>query len=309
MEIYSPSRTVVNIKEKQSMISKRPAIALTFLLPALVLFCILTVYPLLQGLWLSLTDSHGGPTANFIGAVNYERLIADPNFWNAVRVTLTYTVIVVVFQNAIGLVFARALYSRPRGRRVLGVLILLPTLVAPLMASFIFSYLLAPNGAINSFLDALNLHALVHVWLGDPATALPAVAAVNIWMFAGYSATIFLAGYLAMPAELLEAASMDGAMGFRRFRSIEWPLLAPALTVNITLALIGSLKVFEYPLILTNGGPANATRTITMLIYRDSFLDPSSFGYSVAIAAALLVLVVVLGGLTSALLRARESRI
>ena len=291
------------------MITKKTSTALGFLLPAAAIYLIFTIYPLFRGLWLSFTNSHGGPTADFVGLINYQRMLVDPAFWSALGNTLAYSAIVVVVQNAFGLALARALYQRPRVRRGIGVAILLPTLVSPLLASFLFSYLLAPNGALNESLRAIGLGAWTRIWLGDPSTALIAVASVNIWIFAGYSATIFLAGYLALPADVMEAAEIDGARGWRRFYNVEWPLLAPALTVNVTLALIGSLKVFEYPLVLTNGGPAGATTTLTLLIYRDSFISPDSFSYAVAIAVALLLLVVVLGSLATVILRSRENRI
>jgi len=192
---------------------------------------------------------------------------------------------------------------------VAGVLILLPTLMSAVMSGFVWSSLLAPNGALTTFLDAVGLHSLTRIWLGDPQTALWAIAAVNVWMFAGYSAAIFLAGYMNMPKELLDAAEVDGASGLRRFVSIEWPLLAPALTVNVTLALIGSLKVFDLPLVMTNGGPAGSTETLSMLIYTMLFRSGGSFAYGATIAVMLLVVVVVIAGLIQNFLRLREERL
>ena len=128
-------------------------------------------------------------------------------------------------------------------------------------------------------------------------------------MFAGFSAAIFYAGYMTLPAELLDAAQMDGARGWRRFVSIEWPLLAPSLTVNVTLSLIGSLKVFEYPLVMTNGGPAESTTTLTILVYQKIFGGQGLFSYGVTIAVLLLVVVIVLSTSANALMRRREERI
>ncbi|NJI61559.1 sugar ABC transporter permease [Microbacterium oxydans] len=291
------------------MIAKRPLVALGFLLPALVVYGLLILYPLVNGLWLSFTDSSGGPRANFVGLEQYSRLFTDGEVIRAVGTTVLYAVIVVVLQNLFGLLLARALYNRPRIRKPVSVLILMPTLVAPVMASFIFSYLYAPDGTINEVLRALGLDSLTRIWLGETSTALGAVALVNIWMFAGYSAAIFLAGYLALPADVLEAADLDGATGFRRFRTIEWPLLAPSLTVNITLSLIGSLKVFEFPFVLTNGGPAGSTTTLTLLVYRKVFGGAGEFAYGVTIAVLLLVIVVVLSSVATSVLRMRERRI
>ncbi|MBN9348478.1 MAG: sugar ABC transporter permease [Devosia sp.] len=291
------------------MITKRPLVAIGFLLPALTAYGLFTLYPLVRGLWLSLTDSSGGPRSNFIGLENYRRLIFDPDVHSATLITIQYAVIVVVLQNLFGLLLARALFERPHARRVIGTLVLLPTLVAPLMSSFIFSYLLAPDGALNRMLALIGLPGLQHVWYGDPTTALASIAAVQIWMYTGYTATIFLAGYLAIPRELLEAGRIDGATSWQQFRLIEWPLLAPSLTVCVTLSLIGSLRVFEFPFVLTNGGPAGSTMTLTLLIFNSTFHAASKFAYGIAIAFALLVLVVVSAAIATVVLRAREARI
>ncbi|MFC1400350.1 MULTISPECIES: carbohydrate ABC transporter permease [Streptacidiphilus] len=290
------------------MFHRRRATMAAFLLPAIVVYGLFMLYPLARGLYLSMTDSLGGPMADFVGAKNYQTMASDSEVVAALWHTVLYAVVVVVAQNALGLLFASMLFRRARVRKLLSVVLLTPTLISPVMAAFIWTYLFAPDGGINGLLDAVGLHSLDHVWLGDTSTALYSVAAVNIWMFTGYSCAIFLASYMSMPAELLEAAALDGATGWRRFTSIEWPLLAPALTVNVTLSLIGSLKVFEFPLVLTNGGPAGSTETLTLLVYRNVF-GGGKFAYGVALSVLLLVTVVVLSSATSSLLRLRERRI
>ncbi|MGP6178313.1 carbohydrate ABC transporter permease [Microbacterium sp. A196] len=291
------------------MHTRRFPAASTALLPALAIYAVFILLPLVQGLYLSFTDSNGGPRANFVGLDNYAYALAHPDAGRAIWNTLIYTVFVVVVQNGLGLVLARALSTRsPRVRTALSLALLCPTLISPVMAAFIWSYLYRPDGAINSFLGSIGLDALQQVWLGDPATALIAVGVVNVWMFTGYSTAIFLAGFLGMPKDILEAASIDGATGFQRFFRIEWPLLAPALTVNITLSLIGCLRVFEFPLVMTNGGPAGSTQTLTLLIYRNVFGD-GDFAYGITLAVVLLVLIIVVAGGVNAMLRRREQNI
>ncbi|KTS05282.1 carbohydrate ABC transporter permease [Microbacterium testaceum] len=291
------------------MIHRKPLTAALFLAPALAIYLLIVAYPLFQGISLSLTDSKVGNAGHFVGAANYAKLATDGDVVRALGITVVYAAVVVVVQNGIGLLLARALYNRPRVRRLGNALVLVPTLMSAVMAAFIWNSLLSPDGSINSLLRAAGLDALTRVWLGDPATALWAIALVNIWMFAGYSASIFLAGYMNLPSDLLDAARVDGASGWQRFTAVEWPLLAPALTVNITLSLIGSLKVFELPLVMTNGGPAGSTTTLTMLIFFKIFGGQGSFAYGATIATLLLVVVVVLASTTQALLRRREDRI
>ena len=291
------------------MIHRRPLVALAFLAPALAMYLAIIVYPLVQGLVLSVTDSKIGNAGHFVGAANYAAMAKDGNVMRALGVTVAYAVVVVIAQNAIGLGLAKALFMRPRVRQLGSTLILVPTLMSAVMAAFVWNSLLAPEGAINSLLRSLGLNTLTHVWLGDPSTALWAIALVNIWMFSGYSAAIFLAGYMNLPSELLDASSVDGAAGWRKFVSVEWPLLAPATTVSVTLSLLGSLKVFELPFVMTNGGPAGSTTTLTMLIFQKIFGGQGSFAYGTTIAVLLLVVVVLFAGATQSILRRREERI
>ncbi|MFK4851911.1 carbohydrate ABC transporter permease [Microbacterium sp. ZW T6_19] len=291
------------------MIHRRPYTAVAFLAPALALYLAIIVYPLTQGLFLSVTDSKVGNAGNFVGAANYVALVGDDDVMRALAITVAYALVVVIVQNTIGLSLARALFTRPRIRQLGSTLILVPTLMSAVMAAFVWNSLFAPDGAINSLLRSLGLSTLTRVWLGDPSTALWAIALVNIWMFSGYSAAVFLAGYMNLPTELLDASSVDGASGWRRFASVEWPLLAPATTVAVTLSLIGSLKIFELPLVMTNGGPAGSTTTLTMLIFAKIFGGQGSFAYGATIAVLLLAVVVLFAGVTQSLLRRREERI
>ena len=291
------------------MIHRRPLVALAFMAPALAMYLAIIVYPLVQGLVLSVTNSKIGNAGDFVGAANYLAMAKDGNVMRALGVTVAYAVVVVIAQNAIGLGLASALFMRPRVRQLGSTIILVPTLMSAVMAAFVWNSLLAPDGAVNSLLKSLGLNTLTHVWLGDPSTALWAIALVNIWMFSGYSAAIFLAGYMNLPTELLDASSVDGAAGWRKFVSIEWPLLAPATTVTVTLSLLGSLKVFELPFVMTNGGPAGSTTTLTMLIFQKIFGGQGSFAYGATIAVLLLVVVVLFAGATQSLLRRREERI
>ena len=291
------------------MIHRRPLVAFAFMAPALAMYLAIILYPLVQGLVLSVTNSKIGNAGDFVGAANLVAMSKDGEVMRALGVTVAYAVVVVIAQNAIGLGLAKALFMRPRVRQLGSTLILVPTLMSAVMAAFVWNSLLAPDGAVNSLLRSLGLNTLTHVWLGDPSTALWAIALVNIWMFSGYSAAIFLAGYMNLSTELLDASSVDGAAGWRKFVSVEWPLLAPATTVSVTLSLLGSLKVFELPLVMTNGGPAGSTTTLTMLIFQKIFGGQGSFAYGTTIAVLLLVVVVLFAGATQALLRRREERI
>jgi len=279
--------------------------AILFLLPAATVYGLFILYPLVRGVLLSFTNNTGGPTDQFVGLQQYRTLIHDSTTRGALWHTIVYACVVLVVQTGLGLLAASLLARRERIRRTVSSLLLLPALISPVMASFIWSYLYRPDGGINHLLGDISLRAFQQIWLGNPSIALYAIAVVNIWMFVGYSCIIFLAGYAGIPRELLDAAEIDGATRWQRFRRVEWPMLAPALTVNVTLSLIGSLGVFDFPLVLTNGGPINSTNTLALLIYQDIF-NNSDFGMGAATAVLLLLLVVVISTGASVLLRRRE---
>ena len=279
--------------------------AILFLLPAATVYGLFILYPLVRGVLLSFTNNTGGPTDQFVGLQQYRTLIHDSTTRGALWHTIVYACVVLVVQTGLGLLAASVLARRERIRRTVSSLLLLPALISPVMASFIWSYLYRPDGGINQLLGDISLRAFQQIWLGNPSIALYAIAVVNIWMFVGYSCIIFLAGYAGIPRDLLDAAEIDGATRWQRFRRVEWPMLAPALTVNVTLSLIGSLGVFDFPLVLTNGGPINSTNTLALLIYQDIF-NNSDFGMGAATAVLLLLLVVVISTGASVLLRRRE---
>jgi raffinose/stachyose/melibiose transport system permease protein len=279
-----------------------------FLLPAVAIYGTFILYPLARGALLSFTDDTGGPTHEYVGTKQYRHLFDDPRLTQALQHTVLYAAVVLVVQIGLGLFAASMLAHRPRIRRVASNILLLPALISPVMASFIWSYLYRPDGGINAFLQDVGLGGLQQVWLGDTSIALFAVAVVNIWMFVGYSCVIFLAGYAGIPQDTLDAAAIDGANGWQRFRNIEWPMLAPALTVNVTLSLIGTLGVFDFPMVLTGGGPVGSTSTLALVIYQDIF-NSADFGQGAAAAVLLLVLVVVVSSAASSLLRRRERAI
>jgi raffinose/stachyose/melibiose transport system permease protein len=274
--------------------------------PAIVIYAVFLLYPAVRGLLMSFTDAHGVTGGHFIGLGNYRKLFTDPAVTAALRNSVVFTVVIVVVQNGLALGLAYWLHAVPAVRRIVRPGLLLPAMMSSVIVGFIWSYIYSPlGGPLNAVMDGLGLHRLETVWLGDTRTALLAVAVANIWMFLGYSTTIFLSNYLTIPQEIFEAAKVDGATGWRRFRRIDWRLLAPSLTINLTLSVIGTLRIFEFPLIMTNGGPADATRTLNMVIYSTSF-QRLEFGYGTALAAVLLLLTLVIAFPMVALLRRRE---
>ncbi len=280
--------------------------AFLLVLPAALLFMMFVIYPLIRGIGLSFTNAIGPAGGDFVGIDNYVQMFHDPTVLRALLNTLLYTVVVVIVQNGVALFVAFWLFKLKRVRNFVRASLLLPAMMAFVAVGYLWSFIYSPlGGPLDLAMNALGLHGLEKIWLGDPQTAMLSIAFVYIWMYTGYSATIFLANYLSIDPSLLEAAQLDGARGLRRFHSIDWPLLAPSLTINVTLSVIGSLRVFDLPFIMTQGGPNNATQTLSLAIYNSSFTN-FQFAYGTAIAVALLVLTVIVGVTQATILRRRE---
>jgi raffinose/stachyose/melibiose transport system permease protein len=242
------------------------------------------------------TDWDGlSPTFSFVGFDQFAAIFQDAAASGAIWHTVIIAVGITILQNAIGLLLALGVSSRIKSRNFLRVLFFAPAVVAPVATAYLWRYMLSPTGPVNSVLDAVGLGALGQDWLGDPSIVLGSIIAFVVWQFAGYSMVIFLAGLEGIPEELKEAAELDGAGAVRKFWSVIRPLLAPAITVNLMLSLIGGLKVFDQVYILTGGGPANTSQTISTLIYKNAF-ELNNFAYSIAMAVLLAVFVAVISG-------------
>jgi raffinose/stachyose/melibiose transport system permease protein len=278
-----------------------------FVIPGLVLYLYVVVIPTAQGIYLSFTNWSAFTTSQrFVGTRNYESIFEGASAEILVR-TLIIAAATMVIQNVLGLLLALTLNTRVFARNVLRTLIFAPVIVSPLVCGYLFKYLFAPPGigAANDLLDALGLDQLQQDWLGQPDTALTVVIMVVCWQFVGMSMVIYLAGLQGVPAELLEAASLDGAGAVRRFWYIIRPLLAPAFMINMMMSLIGGLKIFDQIYSTTQGGPAGQTETISTTIYR-LFSMQGDYAASTALAVALALIVAVLSLVQFSILRRQK---
>ncbi|GAA3250490.1 carbohydrate ABC transporter permease [Dactylosporangium siamense] len=263
------------------------------MLPAIALFAYVVLLPSGRGVYFAFTDWDGlSPDWSFVGLDNFSAMLDDPDALQAIRHTLLIAVAITVIQNGVGLLLALGVNTMIKSRNVLRVFLFAPAVVTPIVTAYLWRNLLGPDGAVNSLLAVVGLGSWQQDWLGDPQLALWSVVAVIVWQFAGYSMVIFLAGLQSIPKEIYEAAAMDGAGPVRRFWWIVRPLLAPAITINLMLSIIGGIKLFDQVYALTGGGPGHATDTISTLIYKDAF-TLGEFGYSIALAVVLTIIVAI----------------
>jgi raffinose/stachyose/melibiose transport system permease protein len=286
-------------------VSGRRGVPWLLLLPGGAIYVAVMIAPAIASVVYSLTDFTGLGEAHFIGLDNYRETLSDPQASGSLKNTLLLTVVSVVVMNAIGLVLALALHRPFRGRTLLRVIFFAPVVLSPVVIGYLWQYIYSPDGGINRVLGTFGLDGLEHVWLGEPGVALWAIAAVFIWQNVGLSMIIFAAGLEGVPDDLLEAAELDGAPPWRRFRDIVFPLLAPALTVNVALALIGGLRIFDQVLAMTGGGPGYATETVSTVIYKE--FANGEYAYSTALAVELTAVIVLLSAAQVLVLRRREA--
>lgn len=263
---------------------------LWFAVPALVLYVVVMIYPTIAGAALAFTNSKGGRNADFVGWANFARLFQDPAALGPIANTLILTVSLVIFQSLLALVLALGLHQRLKTRGVLRTVFFLPFILPSLIVGVLWQFLYTPGGPLDSVLDALGLGSLSQLWLGDASIALGSVIVAIIWGNVGFSMVVFLAGLEQIPAELYEAAAIDGATGWRTFWNVTRPLLGPATTIVVTLTMVGGLKIFDQIFVMTNGGPGYATDVLSLVTYRQSFVL-GNWGYGSAIALVLTMIV------------------
>jgi ABC-type sugar transport system permease subunit len=277
---------------------RRNLIGWLFLAPAVALVGIFTITPFAQAILLSFQSWDGvSPDTPWVGLDNYDFVASDPIFWASMRNVLFFGVVGFVVGNGVALGMALAVNSVTRGRTFFRTVFYLPGVLSVVVVGLLFSFILAPgSGVLNRLLGLTGLDALQQNWLGDPAVALPAVAAVFVWFHWGFGFLLFLAGLQDVPKELYEAAELDGANRWSKFRYITWPQLAPVTSIVSLLTLLAALQIFGTVQVLTNGGPGHHTMVPTLAIYNEAFVNwryGSAAAMSVIFGGALVLLSVI----------------
>jgi len=246
-----------------------------FVLPALLLFLVFWVYPVLQLFYYSVTNFNGvNYNYDFVGFKNYARIIREGSLVNAIKNTFIYTVIIVIGSNVLGLALAMLLNMKIAGKTVFRTLTYIPALFSAIVVGFIWSYVFMPgSGMLASLLNAVGLNGSAVNLLGNYKTALYSISVVDIWKNVGTTMIIYLAGLQTVDESLLEAGKIDGCTEWQLIRKIKLPLISATITINVVLNVIAGLKAFDYSFIMTNGGPGKATQTLMYIIFKTAFND------------------------------------
>jgi len=293
--------------------TREVALGYTLLAPALLLLAVFEFFPVFYGLYISTCDWRLGCVKS-IGLGNYLQAFADSETWQALGTTATYSIISVPVQLSLSLLIAYLLFQKVRGREALRVMFFLPYITSTVASASVWAYLYSPDqGPINAALALLGLRPLrwlaepagvftvlarevgvdLPSWAGGPPLALVALIVYTTWVFVGYDVTIFLAGLGNIPLELYDAAKVDGASGWKLFRHITFPLLSPTTFFLLILTVIGTFKAFNHIWVMTMGGPAGATTTASIFIFKQLY-QFNRYGYSAALSFILFFVILVL---------------
>lgn len=265
--------------------------AYALLAPSLVGVLGFLLAPVLIVIVLSLFDWKLLSTPEFIGLANYRKLFGDSDVWHSMLVTLYYVLICVPGTTILSLLLALLVDRKLRWMKYFRALLVIPWMATPVALGLVWTWIFDPGrGAVNQFLGLFGIDG--PAWLSSPVLAMPSVAAVHIWQFAGYNMLFFLAGLQNIPHSLREASSLDGASAVKHFFAITLPLLRPTMLFVLITNVIGSFQAFDTIFVMTEGGPGDSTEVATYLIYDEAFRK-FDFGYASTISVLLFAVVLV----------------
>ncbi|MEG0049293.1 MAG: sugar ABC transporter permease [Clostridia bacterium] len=265
--------------------------------PALVLYTLLFIIPVLMGFVYSFTNWNAiklsNETAKFVGFANFQKIFTKPELVSVITRTLWFAFVTTIFKNVIGFSLALAFNKGIHCKQALRAVFFLPAMLSPLIIGLIFGSLLMKSGFINQLLTTIGLEKWTCSWLTTQSTALNATMAVDIWRQAGFNMVIYLAGLQLIDQGLYEAASIDGANGLQQLSYITLPRIMPSFVINLMLNLSQGLKAFDIIFVLTGGGPAGSTELINTIVFKE--FGKKLYGMSAAYGVVVFAITAVFG--------------
>lgn len=293
-----PPKTLATAKPRPSFEIRDRTWRWIFLLPAVIVVVVLLAIPVLWTLYAAFTDLHmfrqGVPTS-FVGFKNFEKLLANKSFWRTAQNTLVFTVGVVPTQLIIGMVVALCLNNITRGRKFFRTWFLMPLMVSPVVVAFVVGRMLFQEdiGPINDFIRWLGFKGIP--WFTHPVWAMVTLIAIDVWQWSSFMILMLMAGLQGIPPDLHEAARVDGATGWQSFWGITVPLMVPIIITALMIRIIDAFKVVDTVLVLTGGGPGQATESVTLAIYRTG-VKGGDLAFGSSEAYFLLLIMLIFGG-------------
>jgi len=268
-------------------------VGLAMVSPAVLLLILFFFVPVLLSFGLAFTNARlisPRPTT-FIGLDNFTTLFDDSLFWKSLRNTLYFAVVVAPVQAGLALVLAMLVNTKIRGTNFFRTIYFIPVVTSIVVISLLWEFLYQPDGLLNNIIEAVTFGQFHGTdWLNNPTTAMPAIMVMSIWQAVGFHMMIWLAGLQTIPGELYEAAAIDGASGWKRFRYVTWPSLLATRTFILVTITIASLSLFSQISVMTQGGPLDSTSTVVFMAVRTGY-EQQQTGYASAISLLFFVLV------------------
>lgn len=280
---------------------------LLFILPAFIVYTILTVIPLVQTLGLSFTnwDGYSMSHLSFTGLKNFRLVFADRSMKTALLNTCFYSIVFPLVTTVFAIPLSLVLNSGMKTKNLQRAVFFFPSVPSAIILGYLWAYILSPtgNGLLNKLLGLFGIHPVM--WLAVPKWAMFSVLLVNLWSVVGWHACIYLAQLQRIPTEYYEAANVDGATAWQKFRYITFPMLASAMTVSVMLLLLNSMKLYDLPFALTSGGPGTSTTLVSQIIIKTGFVE-KSYGKATAMSAIFFVFIAVISVIQLKLMKKRE---
>ncbi len=275
---------------------------LLLLLPIFAVYLMFFVIPVVSSMFFSFTNFNGiSLKFRLVGWNNYQVAFSDKVFRKAMVNTVLFAFYATIIQNFFAILFAVLLNTKIKTKNFLRMLLFAPCMLSPVVVAFVWQFIYMPDGILNSLLGTDI------TWLGNRKTALVCVVVAHVWMWIGYSATIYMSNLQGISDDIMEAADIDGASPWQKFKRITLPLLAPATTINITLAFTQSLKVFDIVYAMTGGGPLNSTETVGTYVVAN--MNRGLHGFASAQTVLLTIVIVLFGQVLIGYLKKREEAI
>ena len=267
-----------------------------FALPAVLFVAVFMLYPVLMNVVYSFTDWNGiSDDVHFVWLLNYQKILESGELGIVIRNTLLFGILYLPILNAVSLLLACLVKASGRVSGFYKVIFYFPGLLAPAVVGYIWRLLYDPNnGLINKVLQGIGLDSLVRNWLGDSLLVIPSISVTVIWACVGYYMILYYAGLMAVPVELYEAASIDGASAVQRFFHITIPQIVPSLKMNLIFSTMGAFTLFDIPYAMTGGGPGYDSSTLALLIYRYNFNLQPNLGVTLTVVLLLFTIAVIL---------------
>lgn len=272
---------------------------------AVVIFISLMFAPILLGLYNSFTDYDGlKSVSNFVGMANYKKVFTNENFINSIGFTLKYTVVTVILSNGLGIMIAMALNKGLKMQSILRIVFVMPMMIGLVTVGFLWKFIL--NNFVPYVGESFGIEALQSSVLSQAGPTFWAICLIAVWNGVGYMMLLYLSGLQSIPADYYEAAAIDGANAWQRFRYIIVPLLRPTMVVCIFMTLVNGMKVYDLPYALTQGGPYGTTQSMAYNIYQEAFTR-GNYPLATAESFVFCIFVAVIGILQNKAMNRKES--